>query len=237
MTAPRKTPVQVMIYNPFDTPLFIKKMKATNYWQGKYFGDLDEEVNLTVPPKSTVRSPTVTMVSPAGFGFMGTLLPFMLKYPQLLVGIAADVPFDIQSTIVTYVGGQSGYFGNVGYNQTETIIKVQVGGKAPAGALPASLADLLPKDGSNNSTSTVLPTVTATSTTIGEATATAPTASASDSTTPAPTTTSAATETIAKRQVQSLEAGPGSEDPAVVEAWIKAMVNKLAVDEGLPAYY
>lgn len=213
-------------------------MKATNYWEGKYFGELDEEVNLTVPPKSTVRSPTVTMVSPAGFGFMGTLLPFMLKYPQMILGIAADVPFDIQSTIITYVGGQNGYFGNVGYNQTGTIIKVQVGGKAPAGALPPSLAGLLPHDESNNSTSTVLPTTTtASSTTTGEASTSTASASASDSASPVPTTTDTATEPIVKRQIQSLENGPGSEDPAVIEAWIKSVVNKLATDEGLPAYY
>ena len=189
---------------------------------------------MTVPPKSTVRSPTVTMVSPAGIGFMGTLLPFMLKYPQMILGIAADVPFEVQSTIVTYVGGQSGYFGNVGYNQTETIIKVQVGGKAPAGALPPSLAGLV----HDNSTSTARPSPTATATT-GDASTSTATASATDSASPAPTatTTGAATEPIVKRQVQTLEDGPGSEDPAVVEAWIKAVVNKLAIDQGLPAYY
>ncbi|KAF9548894.1 hypothetical protein EC957_005246 [Mortierella hygrophila] len=237
MTGPRKTPVQVMIYNPFDTPLFIKRMKATNYWQGKYFGELDEEVNLTVPPKSTVRSPTVTMVSPAGFGFMGTLLPFMTKYPQMILGIAADIPFEVQSTITTYVGGESGYLGNVGYNQTDTIIKVQIGGKAPASALPAGLAGLVPAD-TNNSTSTALPSPTVTATTSDASTSTA-TASATNSASPSPTiaTTGAATEPIVKRQVQTLEDGPGSEDPAVVEAWIKAVVNKLAADQGLPAYY
>ncbi|KAG0047235.1 hypothetical protein BGZ89_005006 [Linnemannia elongata] len=232
MTAPRKTPVQVMIYNPFDTPLFIKRMKATNYWQSKYFGELDEEVNLTVPPKSTVRSPTVTMVSPAGLSFMGTLIPFMSAYPQMLLGI----PFDVQSTILTYVGGQSGYFGNVGYNQTETIIKVQVGGKAPAGALPAGLAGLV-HDDTNNSTTTALPSPTTTTTTGEASTSTATASTTGSASAPTATATGAATEPIVKRQVQTLEDGPGSEDPAVVEAWIKAMVNKLAADQGLPPYY
>jgi len=225
-----------MIYNPFDTPLFIKTMKASNYWDGNYFGELDEDVNLTVPPKSTVLSPTVTMVSPAGFGFMSTLLPFMSKYPQLLLGIAADVSFNVQSTIVTYVGGQSGYYGNVGYNQTETIIKVQVGGKAPAGALPAALAP----PNSSNSTVSAVPSPTAATTTESAASTSTSVPSTTASPSPAsasPTTTGAAAEPIVKRQVQSLESGPGSEDPAVVEAWIKAMVNKLAADQGLPAYY
>ncbi|KAF9084555.1 hypothetical protein BGX23_010420 [Mortierella sp. AD031] len=244
MTEPRKTPVQVMIYNPFDTPLFIKRMKATNYWDGRYFGELDEEVNLTVPPKSTVRSPTVTMVSPAGFGFLGTLLPFMKDHPALLFGKAVDIAFNVQSVIITYVGGQDGYFGNVGYNQTETIIKVQVGGKAPAGALPAGLADLVPHE--NNSTSSALPSPTATTATDG-ATSTVVSASPSPSASSSSTSTSgspasasptgAAAGPVEKRQVQTLENGPGSEDPAVVEAWIKAMVNKLAADQGLPAYY
>ncbi|KAF9930757.1 hypothetical protein FBU30_011293 [Linnemannia zychae] len=236
MTDPRKTPVQVMIYNPFDTPLFIKRMTATNYWQGKYFGELDEEVNLTVPPKSTVRSPTVTMVSPAGFGFMGTLLPFMLKYPQLLFGVAADVTFDVRSTISTYVGGSSGYFGNVVYNQTETIIKVQVGGKAPAGALPPSLSRLMP-GGESNSTSSALPLPTSSDASTSTTVPASVSASASASAAPSPTSTAGASGPIAKRQIQSLEDGPGSEDPAVVEAWIKAVVNKLAADGGLPAFY
>ncbi|KAG0082242.1 hypothetical protein BGZ93_002499, partial [Podila epicladia] len=34
---PRATPVQVMVYNPFDTPLYIKHMTANNVWNGKDF--------------------------------------------------------------------------------------------------------------------------------------------------------------------------------------------------------
>jgi hypothetical protein len=234
------TSVHVNVYNPFDTPLFIKSMRSDNYWQGKYFGELKGEVNMVVPPKSSVLSPVVPMASPAGFGFMGTLLHFMLANPQLLLGISADVVFDTRSEIVAYVGGPDGYMGNVSYNQTETIIKVQVGGKAPAGALPASLADLVPHE--NNSTTTPLPSPAAP--TNGAPTSTVVVSPTAASSLPPPATaspTGAATvpvvAPIAKRQVQTLENGPGSEDPAVVEAWIKAMVNKLANDKGLPNYY
>ncbi|KAG0376213.1 hypothetical protein BGX24_008131, partial [Mortierella sp. AD032] len=117
---------------------------------------------------------------------------------------------------------------------------VQVGGKAPAGALPAALAGLVPHE--NNSTATPLPSPTASTGEASTSTVVPSPATASPSPSPSPATASPTgaepvAAPIAKRQVQTLEDGPGSEDPAVVEAWIKAVVNKLAADEGLPAYY
>ncbi|KAG0239481.1 hypothetical protein BG011_003918, partial [Mortierella polycephala] len=117
---PRRTPVQVMIYNPFDAPLYIKKMRAVNFWRGKEFGVVDENVGMTIPPKSTVLSPTVTMVSPSGLGFSTNMaLPFMNAYAGLLIGAAVEVPFDIQATIVAAIGGPDGYEGNVVYTQSD----------------------------------------------------------------------------------------------------------------------
>ncbi|KAG0247962.1 hypothetical protein BG011_000670, partial [Mortierella polycephala] len=247
LTNPRKTPVQVMIYNPFDTPLYIKHMKATNSWEGHEFGVVDQEVGLTVPAKSTVLSPTVTMTSPAGFGFMtSTILPFMLRYPQLLVGAAADVPFNIKSTITAIVGGQNGFLGNVQYEQADTIIKVQVGGKAPSPSdLPPALGGTL---GMNTTTTAAAPEVTPTSTasptlspepisTTTEAPVEKPSeVPTSVASAPAAATSTVATpETIEKRQDQILQGGPSSMSPDVVEAWVKAMVNKVAQEEGLPA--
>ncbi|KAF9979715.1 hypothetical protein BGZ75_009304 [Mortierella antarctica] len=229
---PRKTPVQVMIYNPFDTPLYIKSMKASTVWNGYDFGVVDQEVGMTVPAKSTVLSPTVTMVSPGGIGFMGTLLPFMARYPQLLVGIAADVPFNIKSTITAVVGGQNGYTGNVQYSQADTIIKVQVGGKAPAGALPPSL-------GGSGNTTTIAPEVTATSsvpspTNVAEEPSATKTVDATSAAPAAPT----GPATIEKRQLpQILESVPTDLSPEGVEAWIKGMVNKIAQDQGIAAPY
>ncbi|KAI9242728.1 hypothetical protein MVEG_09075 [Podila verticillata NRRL 6337] len=236
---PRKTPVQVMIYNPFDTPLYIKRMSASTTWNGKDFGTLDEEVGLTVPPRSTVLSPTVTMVSPAGLGFMtSTILPFMLAFPQLLFGATADVPFNIKSTIVAVVGGSNGYLGNVQYSQDNTIIKVTVGGKAPAGALPPAL-----QPPTTTNTTETLPTSatsgvpTATSevptTTVVETTASHATTARSSSPTASPT--AAVANMLTKRQMQILQEVPASQDPAVVEAWLKAVVNKLALDDGVAA--
>ncbi|KAI7819239.1 hypothetical protein BC939DRAFT_268343 [Gamsiella multidivaricata] len=259
--SPRKTPVQVMIYNPFDTPLYIKTMKASTTWQGKYFGEIDQDVGLTIPPKATVLSPTLTMESPAGLDFFGTLIPFMLKYPQLLIGQTADVPFNINATITAVVGGSSGYLGNVAYSQADTVITVQINGKAPAGALPPQLGG---QSVANATATTLVPTAS---------TETSATVSASASTTDVPkvskptettettettttttqpeieptkeptktTTTATAVKTrlpvVGKRQVQVLENGPSDTSPEVVEAWIKAMVNKIAQDDGLPPPY
>jgi len=97
---PRVTPVQVMMYNPFDTPLYIKSMTANCVWNGMDFGVVNQAVGLTVPAKSSVLSGSVTMTSPTGLGFYGVLVPFMLKYPLLLFGEAQNVPFQINSTIV-----------------------------------------------------------------------------------------------------------------------------------------
>ncbi|KAF9981330.1 hypothetical protein BGZ75_007419 [Mortierella antarctica] len=261
LTNPRETPVQVMIYNPFDTPLYIKSMQASNSWNGKDFGVVNQDVGMTIPPKSSALSPTVIMTSPAGLGFLtSTLLPFMLAYPQLLVGAAADVPFLIKSVIVAQVGGSNGYLGNVQYAQPDTIIKVQVGGKAPEGALGPILG--------GNSTS-IVPTATVTSEIVSPTASVEPTATEPAATQPPkvePTTvkaddpepTSAKGEptgkapeptssgpAIEKRQApapapgtpQLLGSQPSSTSPDVVEAWIKAMVNKIAMDDGLPAPY
>ncbi|KAG0335580.1 hypothetical protein BG004_008396 [Podila humilis] len=218
---PRKTPVQVMIYNPFDAPLYIKRMSASNVWNGKDFGTLDEEVGLTVPPRATVMSPTVTMVSPAGFDFMmSTILPFMLAYPQLLVGASADVPFNIKSTIVAVVGGPNGYLGNVQYSQDNTIITVAVGGHAPAGALPQAIQ---PDNTATTPAEASPTTAEASPTTQPEATTTTTVAEEAKPTAPA----------LTKRQMEILTERPSSQDPAVVEAWLKAVVNKLAIDDGI----
>ncbi|KAG0210313.1 hypothetical protein BGX28_009469 [Mortierella sp. GBA30] len=240
LTEPRRTPLQVMIYNPFDAPLYIKSMKASAVWNGYDFGVVDQDVGMTVPGKSTALSPTVMMVSPAGIGFVGTLIPFMAHYPQLLVGATADVPFQIKSTITAVVGGQNGYLGNVQYAQADTIFKLQIGGKAPEGALPPGL-------GHGNSTTTTAPaspevTAPATTTAIVVPTYTAPSQPGVTKTEGAPTPEKTAAPTtapsIAKRQLpQVLESTPSDLSPAGVEAWIKGMVNKLAQDQGLPAPY
>lgn len=227
-----------MIYNPFDAPLYIKRMSATNTWNGKEFGSLDEEVGLTVPPRSTVLSPTVTMVSPAGFGFMtSTILPFMLAYPQLLFGATAEVPFNIKSTIVAVVGGANGFLGNVQYSQDNTIIKVAVNGKAPAGVLPPALQPPT----TNTTASGALPTPTTAPevpTTVVETT-TSPTDTTTTTTTEVASPTASPTPAVAsmltKRQMQILEEVPASQDPAVVEAWLKLVVNKLALEDGVAA--
>ncbi|KAF9298018.1 hypothetical protein BGZ74_009545 [Mortierella antarctica] len=238
---PRATPVQVMIYNPFDTPLYIKHMTAINVWNGKEFGVIDQDVGMTIPAKSSVLSPTVTMTSPAGLGFMtSTILPFMLAYPSLLFGATVEVPFDITSTIVASVGGANGYTGNVQYKQLATGIRVTVGGKAPAGALPPAL---LPPTTNTTSTASgittatatdVSPTTTATPTTAAEVTTTIATTATTE--TPSPkSTSSAVAEALTKRQVQTLQEVPESQDPTVVEAWLKLVVNKLALDDGIAA--
>lgn len=229
LTEPRVTPLQVLVYNPFDTPLYIKHMSANTKWNGKDFGVVDADVGITVPPKSTAFTPTVRMISPAGVGFMGTLLPFTLTYPALLAGKAVDVPFDITSVIISGVGGSNGYFGNVQYAQNGAIFKVQMGGK-PAGGTPSTTT----ASGPSPTTTVAAPTTTTeaaptTTTKAGTTTSAAPT-----------TTTAAASPTsapVVKRDDTELLAGPSSLDPTTVEAWVKSMVNKLAIEKGLPAPY
>ncbi|KAF9918401.1 hypothetical protein BX616_008961 [Lobosporangium transversale] len=247
---PRKTPVQVMIYNPFDAPLYIKSMKAITTWEGKTFGEVNEEVGMTIPAKATVRSPTLTMVSPSGLGFaVDTLAPFMVRYPQLLVGKAADVPFTIESTIVALVGGSSGYEGNVQYTQPDTIINVKINGEVPKGNLPG---------GDTATTTTTAAEAPTQTTTKGEPTL--PTSGAPSQTEkpepePKPTkVTEPPTETkidktaepeptknpesdpripiISKRQLDILEAFPKEATLENVETWIKAMANRIALEEG-----
>ncbi|KAG0231208.1 hypothetical protein BGW41_002236 [Actinomortierella wolfii] len=135
ITHPRKTPVQVMIYNPFDTPLTIKKITAKNIWQGTEFGVIDTQPGdlgtFVVPAKSTRLTPTITMVSPSGLGFLGTVMKFVGANGGLLLGQAVKVPFDIQSVIVASVGEGEGYTGNVAYAQANTPIIVQIDGQPP----------------------------------------------------------------------------------------------------------
>ncbi|KAG0302815.1 hypothetical protein BGZ98_007205 [Dissophora globulifera] len=210
-TQPRLSPVQVMVYNPFDTPLYIKALQASTSWNGKDFGVVNQAVGFTVPPKSAALSPTVLMASPDGGGFLAsTLLPFMLTYPQLLVGLSADIPFTIKSTIVASLGGENGYTGNVMYAQPDTIITVKLGGPIPPEVLAALMAAAHP------------------------AVAAAPTTTAT-TTTAAPTATIVAPVKRQDLDILGGIAGPGSQDPAVVEAWFKAVVNKLNLDAGKPA--
>ncbi|GJJ76993.1 hypothetical protein EMPS_09352 [Entomortierella parvispora] len=244
LTQPRTTPVQVMIYNPFDAPLYIKSMQATTIWNGKNFGTVNQDVGLTVPGKGTVLSPSVTMVSPAGLEFfVDTILPFMVSNMGLLFGSAVTVDFNIQSTITAIVGGPDGYTGNVQYNQDNTPITVQVGGKVPASDLPPALG------GPQNGTTTAAPSATSAASSIPTPAATSQaamptTADATATTTEAakPTETSGTTPSAAasapgmeKRQlVTAFGETPADRTPEAVEAWIKAVVNKLAADEGIP---
>ncbi|KAF9163540.1 hypothetical protein DFQ26_002426 [Actinomortierella ambigua] len=251
----RLTPVQVMVYNPFDAPLYIKRMTATNSWRGKTFGTIDEDVGFTVPPKSSKLSPTVTMKSPAGLGFGLLLVEFMAAYPSMIIFKPNDVPFDIQSTIVAYVGGPNGYMGNVKYAQKDTVIRVQLNGKPPAGGM----SNLLP---GGNTTTVAPPTATSTgiespspvSPTTTEPAETKPTKDASTTTTegapapadpttannevrtPEPTTTSAG-DVLSKRQtVNLLEALPQPDEnasPDVIENYLKSLLNKVALDNNL----
>ncbi|KAF9585148.1 hypothetical protein BGW38_003721 [Lunasporangiospora selenospora] len=123
---PRVTRVQIGIYNPFDTDLYISHIKAENVWNGKYFGTIDQDVNAVIPGKATVLSPPMDLVSPKGIGFMfGTLGSLMLAYPSLLSGAANDVPFDVTSVISAKIGGPNGYEGNVSYKQLNTVIVIQ----------------------------------------------------------------------------------------------------------------
>ncbi|KAG0047892.1 hypothetical protein BGZ89_004759 [Linnemannia elongata] len=246
LTKERVTPVQVMIYNPFDTPLYIKSMYADTIWEGKAFGTVNQDVGMTVPPKSSQLSPVVYMKSPAGLEFMGTLLPFMLKYPQLVVGQTANVPFLIKSQITAVVGGANGYTGNVAYAQPDAIIGVKVSYdlKPPGAVLPPALGGpaVAPTNATTTATGTATETSTAT-TTLSEQPTITTTATTADTTTAtttvAPTTTVVPAAVVQKRQAAPsiLETGPLDQSPAQIEAWLKAMVNNLAVNEGLAAPY
>ncbi|KAF9434666.1 hypothetical protein BGZ76_007638 [Entomortierella beljakovae] len=206
---PRVTPVQVMIYNPFDAPLYIDSMVANTTWSGSYFGALNEKVGLTVPPKTTVLSHTVSMVSPAGFGFMGTLLKFMGANPGLIIGQAVDIPFTIESGIAAIVGGPNGYPGNVRYVQAEAIIKVQIGGASPEALTQATAPH-------TTTAEEVKPSATT------EASAASPTPTAAPA--------------LVKRQ-DNLDGSSRLPTPEEVEIWFKEMANKQAALDGVPAPY
>ncbi|KAI1301122.1 hypothetical protein EDD11_005812 [Mortierella claussenii] len=257
--SPRNTPVQVNIYNPFDTPLFIQSIKASTVWKGYDFGVLDQNVGMTIPAKSTALSPTLTMVSPAGLGFLGTLTPFLANYPQLIVGQSADVPFNIASTITARVGGSAGYEGNVQYSQADTIIRVQINGKVPDNTtlpghnttvvpIPTPTATSLPTANITMTVPSKLPTPdlptpqSPTSTGAPKVTTTtteAPTKRTDTGNGPEPTTTTKAASphipVIGKRYEEIAQSFPLDPTHENVDAWVKAMVNKLALDEGQSA--
>ncbi|KAG0312812.1 hypothetical protein BGZ99_009258 [Dissophora globulifera] len=244
----RETPVQITVYNPFDTPLYIKHMTASAYWNGNFFGEVNQDVGLTVGPKASVLSSTVTMVSPTGAGFLGVLLPFMLKYPQLLIHETADVPFNINATITALVGGSSGYLGNVAYSQDNVIITVQINGSPPPGSLPQSLNSTQPALLPTLTTSLALPSVTVpalptiktTDIAVGPITVPVPAPKATTTeAAPAPpkatTTKAGGLPIIGKRQAPVLptENSPADGSPEL-EAWIKAWANQVAQDYGAP---
>ncbi|KAG0334092.1 hypothetical protein BG004_000562 [Podila humilis] len=250
----RVTPVQVAIFNPFDTPLYIKHMTAKNVWKGIDFGTIDADVGLTVPAKSTVLTASVNMISPKGAEFLVTVLKFVGANPGLIIGQTVAVPFDITATIVASVGGQNGYTGNVQYAQMNTPIQVKIGGDA-ATTLPMALpAPSATTEGATTSTTaaevsssspTASPATTEaseepkTTTTEAEAQATdAPTTTEAPKTTTTPDAVAAAVpehEALAKRQAQIMTEAPTSQDPAVIEAWLKHLANKLALEGGAPA--
>ncbi|KAF9926523.1 hypothetical protein FBU30_003926 [Linnemannia zychae] len=238
LTKERITPVQVMIYNPFDTPLYLQSMYAEATWEGNPFGIVNQDVGFTIPPKSTALSPVVNMVSPKGPGFMGTLLPFMARYPQLIFGAQADVPFGITSTITAVLGGKDGYSGSVAYKQDNTIfgVKVSYDLKPPGAVLPPQLGgpavapnatvSATPSPSASVSASISPSATPSSSASTSESASTSASPSASASSVPVP---------VQKRQASILETGPLDQSPEQVEAWLKAMVNKLAADEGVPA--
>ncbi|GJJ75771.1 hypothetical protein EMPS_08129 [Entomortierella parvispora] len=249
LTQPRTTPVQVMMYNPFDAELYIQSMSANCVWEGNNFGVVDQAVGLTIPPKSSVLSPSVTMTSPAGLDFLSILFPFMLTYPSLLIGDVVPVPFQINSTIVALVGGPNGYLGNVEYNQASAIFNVQVGGDVPQSALPTTSSSATATGSASTSiAASAVPSATAPATTEAAATTTEAAATTTAHASAEPTTSStpeksASAAPLAKRQSTSTSTGvtdgsaPASMDPDVVEAWLKAVINNLAVQEGLAAPY
>ncbi|KAG9069218.1 hypothetical protein KI688_010115 [Linnemannia hyalina] len=245
LTDVRSTPVQVMIYNPFDAPLYIKSMYADAIWDGKPFGIVNQDVGMTVPPKSSQLSPVVQMKSPAGLEFMGTLLPFMAKYPQLVIGQTANVPFLIKSQITAVVGGENGYLGNVAYAQPDAIFGVKVSfDLKPAGAvLPAALGGPAAVPETNTTTTATEPSTTATplpeQPTVTPTTADTTTVPATATASPTTTVAAVTPAVIVKRQAAPsiLETGPLDQSPEQIEAWLKAVVNNLAVNQGLAAPY
>ncbi|KAG0211539.1 hypothetical protein BGX28_007763 [Mortierella sp. GBA30] len=126
MSQPRVTRVQIGIYNPFDTELYISHITANNTWDGKFFGTINQDLAAVIPAKSKMLSPPVNLVSPSGAGFLLTVLgKLMFAYPSLAAGMANNVPFDISSVITARIGGASGYEGNVAYSQLQTVITIQ----------------------------------------------------------------------------------------------------------------
>lgn len=232
-----ETPVQVMIYNPFDTPLYIKSMNAvTKYKVGpnlKIFGTVNADVGMEIGAKQTVLSKAVTMVSDKRVdGFITTLLAFIAANPTLVFG-PKDVDFHIEATIVAQVGGSSGYLGNVQYVQDPTTINVKLNGK------PEEVQAFLNRDKVTTTTTAAQPTSTSTGTetTIAGSTTEAPTTEA-PTTTVAPTTTetpkaetTTTSATIVKRQDVTIPSGDLSED------LIKAALNKLFTESGQPALF
>ncbi|KAF9130327.1 hypothetical protein BGX30_013564, partial [Mortierella sp. GBA39] len=247
ITDERSTPVQVMIYNPFDAPLYIKSMYADTTWNGMAFGTVNQDVGMTVPPKSSQLSPVLYMMTPAGAGFMDILLPFIEAYPKMMELETVDVPFLIESQITAVVGGANGYLGNVAYAQPDAIFGVRVSYdlKPPGAVLPPALGGPAAVPTANTTTTTTTTTEPSTATTLPEqptaTPTTADTITAPASATASPTTTVAAVApaTVVKRQAAPsiLETGPLDQSPEQIEAWLKAMVNNLAVNQGLAAPY
>ncbi|KAF8929564.1 hypothetical protein EDD21DRAFT_382808 [Dissophora ornata] len=235
----RPTPVQVMIYNPFDTPLYIKSMQASTTWNGKAFGIVNQDVGLTVPPKSSVLSPSVIMTSPSGAGFLlETLTPFLATYPTLLLGATVEVPFTITSTITAVVGGSGGYTGNVAYTQADAMFGVKIDASIPSNVkVPSTISTTTTVASASATTTATL--VSASSTAASATTASTTTTAATTTTTAAPTTTTTAptttTSLLAKRQLLDSSLAPTSTDPAVIEAWIKTMANAMALEAGVAA--
>ncbi|KAF8977331.1 hypothetical protein BGZ46_007471 [Entomortierella lignicola] len=228
-SSPRNTPVQVNIYNPFDTPLYIQSMNASVVWNSKYFGAIDQDVGLTIPAKSTALTSTLTMVSPSGAPFLlDTIFPFVLANLGLPFG-PVDIPFDITANIVAKVGGSSGYLGNVAYAQPNTIIKVSL-------AMDGLSTSLITSPGAATSAAATSAAATSAAATSAAATSTAAASSS------APTSTSAAPEpspktnstSVAKRQVETVSSSllPSSPESDLVTSWLKTIANNLAQQQG-----
>ncbi|KAF9434266.1 hypothetical protein BGZ76_008312 [Entomortierella beljakovae] len=200
---PRETKVQVVIYNPFDTELYVDTMSANVVWKGKAFGTINQEVGLTVPAKSTATSKTIILLSDSDPSFLlSTLAPFVVGNLGIIGG-PVNVNFDITATIAAKVGGSNGYAANVNYAQTATIAVSLEGG------IPGAIASLL---GINLSKSNA---------------ADAPSSAAASSTTVAETVPTPTIVAPVKRQdngdVNIADIMPKTDDPAVLTAWLKAL--------------
>ncbi|KAG0342717.1 hypothetical protein BG000_002062 [Podila horticola] len=142
-TRERVSRVQVAMYNPFDTDLTIVHITANNTWNNLFFGAINENVQITIPPKSVKLSPVMSLVSPQGVSFLtSVVLKLIAAYPSLAIGTPNMVPFDISSVITAKIGGESGYMANVLYKQLAVPISVQVvsswdNAPAPASVVPA----------------------------------------------------------------------------------------------------